>query len=122
MKKILIIEDDPVAGHVYRTRLQKEGYEVQIAVDAENALACLDTFRPDGLLLDLMLPKTSGIDLLKMIRQQGLNLPVIVFTNAFVPGMIEGARQAGATLVLDKMTMTPKALADAFRGSLPAAA
>ncbi len=121
MKKILIIEDDPVAGYVYRTRLQKEGYEVQVAIDAESVLERLAEFRPDALLLDLMLPKTSGIDLLKMIRQQGLKLPVIAFTNAFVPGMIEGARQAGATLVLDKLTMTPGTLADALRGSFLAA-
>jgi CheY-like chemotaxis protein len=122
MKKILIIEDDPVAAYIYRTRLQKEGYEVQVAIDAESALERLTSFRPDCLLLDLMLPKTSGIELLKIIRQQGLKLPVIAFTNAFVPGMIEGARQAGATLVLDKLTMTPGTLADAFRGSLQAAA
>ena|SRR5436190_1688999 len=119
MKKILIIEDDPVAGYIYRNRLEKEGYQVEVAVDGQSGFDRLVEFRPDGLLLDLMLPKTSGIDLLKAIRNLDSfqNLPVIAYTNAFVPNMIEEAREAGATKVFDKLTMTPLMLADAFRAS-----
>src|SRR6058998_1283800 len=93
MKKILIIEDDPIAAYIYRNRLEKEGYRVEVAVDGQSGFDRLVEFRPDGLLLDLMLPKTSGIELLKAIRnlEHFRGLPVIAYTNAFVPNMIEEA-------------------------------
>jgi len=124
MKKILIIEDDPVAGYVYRTRLEKEGYQVEVAVDGPSGFDRLVEWRPDGLLLDLMLPKTSGIELLRRVRDLEFfrSLPVVAFTNAFVPRMIEEAREAGAFRVFDKLTMTPLMLAEAFRASINAAA
>jgi len=117
MKKILIIEDDPIAAHVYRKRLEKEGYQVTVAGDGQSGFDRLIEFRPDGLLLDLMLPKTSGIDLLKAIRNLEFfqKFPVVAYTNAFIPQMIEQALAAGATKVFDKLTMTPAMLAEAFR-------
>src|SRR5258708_3125534 len=122
MKKILIIEDDPVAGHIYRTRLTKEGYAVEVATDGQSGFDRLLELRPDGLLLDLMLPKTSGIELLRKIRAiEGFqNLPVITFTNAFIPSMIDEAREAGASRVFDKFIMTPVVLAEAFRVTIRA--
>jgi CheY-like chemotaxis protein len=123
MKKILIIEDDPVAGHLYRTRLTTEGYAVEVATDGQSGFDRLLELHPDGLLLDLMLPKTSGIELLRKIRAtDGFeNLPVITFTNAFIPSMIDEAREAGATKVFDKFIMTPVMLAEAFRVTIRAA-
>ena len=123
MKKILIIEDDPISGHIYRTRLTKEGYAVEVATDGQSGFNRLLELRPDGLLLDLMLPKTSGIELLRKIRAiEGFkNLPVITFTNAFVPSMIDEAREAGATRIFDKFTMTPLMLAEAFKVTLQTA-
>jgi len=120
MNKILIIEDDPVAGHIYRTRLTKEGYAVEVATDGQSGFARLLELRPAGLLLDLMLPKTSGIELLRKIRalEYFQDLPVITFTNAFIPSVIEEAREAGATRVFDKFTMTPLMLAEAFRAAI----
>src|SRR5436190_9929079 len=117
MKRILIIEDDPVSAHIYRTRLTREGYEVEVATDGQTGFDRLLEFRPDGLLLDLMLPKTNGIELLKKIRELDCfqDLPVIAFTNAFVPSMIDKAREAGATRIFDKFTMTHLMLAEAFK-------
>ena len=68
MKKILIIEDDTIVAHVYRSRLEKEGFEVDIAADGQAGYYRLYEMKPDALLLDLMLPKLNGIDLLKKIR------------------------------------------------------
>lgn len=117
MKKILIIEDDPITANLYRTRLEKEGYEVGIAGDAERGFDRLVEWEPDGLLLDLMLPRTSGVELLKTIRgsESFQDLPVVVFTNAYVPNLVEDAVKAGATRVLDKSVLTPSMLAEAFR-------
>jgi CheY-like chemotaxis protein len=122
MNNILIIEDDPITAKIYRTRLEKEGYHVEVAGDGQIGFYRLQQSCPDGVLLDLMLPKTSGIELLKKIRQtEGLqHLPVIAYTNAFVPEMIKDALGAGATKVLDKSCVTPATLVDAFRLALAA--
>src|SRR5438034_11584985 len=89
MKRILIIEDDPLTAQIYRGCQEKSGYEVEVATDAQSGFDRLSQFRPEGLLLDLMLPNVSGTDLLKKIRATSgfENLPVIGFTNAFVPGI-----------------------------------
>src|SRR5438105_1298591 len=109
MKRIVIVEDDAVVGHVYRTSLKREGFEVEVATDGEAGLARILTTLPDAVLLDLMLPKMPGVEVLKKIRAQPelANIPVIVFTNAFIPNMIQSASAAGATKVFNKSEVTP---------------
>ncbi|HXG49307.1 MAG TPA: response regulator [Methylomirabilota bacterium] len=116
MKKILVIEDDPIIAHIYRTRFEREGYQVEISADGQTGFYRIHEFRPDAVLLDLMLPKMNGIDILKKIRAQGQfgKVPVIVFTNAYVPNMIQEAFGAGATQVFNKATLTPRQILDAM--------
>src|SRR5439155_14370092 len=120
MKKILIIEDDPIVAHIYRTRLEKEGYEVEIAPDGQSGFYRIHEFRPDAVLLDLMLPKMNGVDILKKIRAQGqfCKTPIIVFTNAYVPNMIHESFGAGATQVFNKATVTPRQILDAIYNAI----
>jgi CheY-like chemotaxis protein len=120
MKKILIVEDDPIVAKVYRTYLERNRFEIEVAADARGALERLAGFQPDGLLLDLMLPNENGIELLKQIRASAgfKATPVIAFTNAFVHKMVELAVEAGATQVFDKAKLTPPTLLDALRGLL----
>jgi len=116
MKKILIIEDDPIVAHIYRTRLEKEGYSVETSADGQTGFYRIHEFQPDAVLLDLMLPKMNGIDILKKIRAQGqfAQVPIVVFTNAYVPNMIQEAFSAGATQVFNKATLTPRQILDAL--------
>ena len=116
MKKILIIEDDPIVAHIYKTRLEKEGYELQVASDGQSGFYSIHEFQPDAMLLDLMLPKMNGLDILKKIRAEAKfnKIPVVVFTNAYVPNMINEAFQAGATQVFNKATLTPRQIIDAL--------
>ncbi len=109
MKRIIIVEDDTVVGFVYRTGLKKEGFEVEVLADGEAGLARIQQIRPDAVLLDLMLPKISGIELLKRLRAHPelSKIPVMVFTNAYVPAMVTEALQAGATKVFNKAVTTP---------------
>jgi len=118
MKKILIIEDDRITGSLYRALFQKEGWEVEVATDGQSGFDLLIAFKPDGMLLDLMLPKTSGIELLGKIRglEEFRNLPIVACTNAFVPRMVENALKAGATTVFDKSSMTRFMLLEALGG------
>jgi CheY-like chemotaxis protein len=118
-KKIIIVEDDTVTGRLYQTHLQKAGFEVEIAVDGNAGLKRITEDPPAGVLLDLMMPGINGLDLLKKIRAIPAlqNLPVFVYTNAFIPTMREQAKQAGATEIFDKSTMTTTMLVEAFRGA-----
>ena len=119
-KKVLIIEDDPIVAHIYRTRLEREDYEVQICADGQSGFYAIHEFHPDSVLLDLMLPKMNGVDILKKIRAQSQfqKVPIIVFTNAYVPNMIHESFQAGATQVFNKATLTPRQIIEALNTAL----
>ena len=114
MKKILIIEDDPIVSHIYRSRFQNEGFEVDVAADGQLGYYRLHEWKPDALVLDLMLPKLNGLDLLKKIRaiREFEKLPVVVFTNAYVANMIQEALAAGASGVYNKSAVTPRQIID----------
>lgn len=116
MKKILIIEDDPIIAHIYKSRIEKEGYEVEVAPDGQSGFYRIHEFHPDAVLLDLMLPKMNGVEILRKIRAQGqfCKTPIIVFTNAYVPNMIHESFGAGATQVFNKATITPRQILEAI--------
>lgn len=67
-KKILLVEDDDALANIYMMRLEVEGFEAQRVSDGEQALAIARTYRPDLILLDIMMPKVSGFDVLDIIR------------------------------------------------------
>jgi DNA-binding response OmpR family regulator len=117
MKNILIIEDDPIVARIYRTRLEKEGYTVETCEDGQSGFYRIHEFKPHAVLLDLMLPKMNGVDILKKIRAQSqfAHVPVIVFTNAYVPNMIQEAFAAGASQVFNKSTLTPRQILDSLQ-------
>jgi len=109
MKKILIIEDDEVVANIYRNKLSMEGFSVQVAADGESGLQSVHQMRPDAVILDLMLPKLSGVDLLKKVRAEPAfeKLPIIVFSNTYLANMIQEAWKAGATKCLSKASCSP---------------
>ena len=87
MKKILIIEDDRVISTVYRNRFKMEGFDVIMAADGEEGLTAIQTANPDVVLLDLMLPKISGIEILRTTRTSlGLESLPIVVTSPILTG------------------------------------
>jgi DNA-binding response OmpR family regulator len=122
MKKILIIEDDPVVAHIYRSRFEKEGFTVDVCADGQSGYYLLHDMKPDALLLDLMLPKLNGIELLKKIRaiREFEKLPVVVLTNAYVANMIHEAFTAGASGVFNKSSVTPRQIIDVIITQLTA--
>jgi len=120
MKKILIIEDDQIVANIYRNKFAAEGYEVEIALDGEEGLQRVRTFVPDAIVLDLMLPKITGLELMKTIRSQAelRYLPIIVFSNTYLTNMVQDAWKAGATKCLSKANCSPRQVIDAVRASL----
>lgn len=81
-KKILLVEDDDALANVYVTRLEAEGFHVRRVANGEDALAAALEYKPDLVLLDVMMPKVSGFEVLDILRNtpQTANLKVIVLT------------------------------------------
>lgn len=81
-KKILLVEDDDALANVYLMRLQAEGFEVKRVANGEDALAAAKEHKPDLILLDAMMPKVSGFDVLDILRNtpETANLKIIMLT------------------------------------------
>jgi CheY-like chemotaxis protein len=117
MKKILIIEDDQIVANVYRNKLTVEGYQTETAPDGETGLKVMRTFQPQLIILDLMLPAISGVDVIKEIRSEPdfAKVPVIVFSNTYLTNLIQDAWRAGANKCLYKSNCTPKDVIEVVR-------
>src|SRR5262245_11497295 len=120
MKRILIVDDDVTTARIYQGLLRLDNMEAEVVVDGEAALSCLDKCRPDLVLLDLMLPKISGVDVLRRIRGQPAlaDVPVIVFSNAYLGSMLQEAAAAGASRCVIKAETAPKQLLQLVRSTL----
>ncbi|MBI3416190.1 MAG: response regulator [Verrucomicrobia bacterium] len=116
MKTILMIEDDPLIARVYKTQIEKAGFQLQVADTAEAGLLALSTARPDLVLLDLMLPAISGVEILKRLRADAslAGLPVFVLTAVNFSDLAREAAQAGANRVFDKAKIIPLDILDAI--------
>lgn len=81
-KKILLVEDDDALASVYKTRLEAEGFDTQRVPNGEDALASALQYKPDLILLDVMMPKVSGFDVLDILRNtpETTNVKVIMLT------------------------------------------
>jgi CheY-like chemotaxis protein len=113
MKQILVIEDNAVAASLYRSVLSAAGYHVDVASDGEEGLAAIHKTHPDLVLLDLMLPKIEGIEVLRQIRSDPAlkSMPVMITSNAYTSARMDELWAAGATQILTKAKMTPKEIA-----------
>lgn len=104
MKRILFIEDEAALQKTFGDILKSEGFEVISALDGETGLNLVKKEKPDLVLLDLILPKIHGLDLLKEMKQNEntKNIPVIVLTNVESIEEIDKALELGATTYLVK--------------------
>lgn len=116
MKRVLLIDDDPVIGKVYGNKLTAAGYFVRIAADGAEGLAALKSFQPDVVLLDLEMPGVSGVDWLREVRSYPSHqqLPVIVFTSGSDRWQMKAAWESDAMYVLTKSVTAPETLMDAI--------
>ncbi len=120
MSKILIIEDDQLVANIYRNRLAVEGFTVEVANTGEAGLELFKTFTPDAVIVDLILPGISGLEVMKKIRSQPefQKLPLIVFSNTYLSSMVQEAWKAGATKCLSKANCPTKEVIEAVRSAL----
>ena len=96
-KKILLVEDDIALSAVYRSRLEIEGFDVREANNGEDALSATVEYRPDLILLDVMMPKISGFDVLDILRNtpETANVRIVVLTALSQPKDKERAESLG---------------------------
>ena len=108
MKKILFIEDESALQKTFRDVLEKEGYQMVSALDGENGLELAKSQKPDLILLDLILPKKNGFEVLEELKKDDSTreIPVIVLTNLEDIESVEKAIELGATTYLVKAQYT----------------
>jgi DNA-binding response OmpR family regulator len=96
--KILVVEDEEVLSKVLQEKLQQSGYEVAIAADGEAALSMAKSFNPDAIVLDLLLPKKNGFEVLEVLKSdQALKMiPVVVVSNLGEDSDIKRSLSLGA--------------------------
>ncbi|PYR89074.1 MAG: hypothetical protein DMF84_25545 [Acidobacteria bacterium] len=122
MMKVLIIEDNVTVTTLYRNMLRAAGFVVEAAADGAKGLAAVSSFRPDVVLLDLMLPAVDGLSVLRTLRAdpEWTALPIVVFSNSYSGQRLTEVWEAGATQVLAKASSTPKQVVEAVRATVAA--
>ena len=114
MAKIVIVEDEQAIAEMYRFKLQQSGYDVRFALNGEDGLALVQEFKPDLVLLDLMMPKMSGEEMLRRMRASdwGKDIKVIILTNVtedVVANQLEALR---VSRYMVKANYTPSQVAE----------
>lgn len=112
-KKLLIIEDDLFIRELYKGVFTEAGYLVDLAVDGQEALEKINSQTYDMILLDLVLPKITGIDILRTCREpssHARNTPIFLITNLGQENIIKEAFKIGADGYILKAQVTPKDL------------
>ncbi len=96
-KKVLLVEDDEALANVYKSRLDIEGFATHWVGNGEEALSAAIDFKPDLILLDAMMPKISGFDVLDILRNtpETTNIHVIMLTALSQPKDKERAESLG---------------------------
>ena len=107
-KSIVIVEDDPALGEIYKTRLELQGYTCYIAYNGIIALYFIQKELPDLVLLDLMIPDISGYEVLSVVRKSdwGKNIPFYVISNLNETEAPQNLRDLGIAGYSVKANMT----------------
>lgn len=114
---MLLIEDDTTIADMYRVQLEYDGYRVTIATTAGAAMTDMEAARPDIILLDLLLPDRSGLDVMAQLKQSFPDHPpVVILSNYGEPTMIERGLALGAVEYLVKSRVTPESVSRSIPG------
>lgn len=100
--RILVVEDELDLNHIICNKLTKEGYNVDACFDGQAALDYLETASYDGVIMDIMIPKKDGMSVLKTIRAEGIQVPVLFLTAKSETQDIVRGLDAGASDYMKK--------------------
>jgi DNA-binding response OmpR family regulator len=112
MSKILLVDDDAFIAEIYSNKLRASGFEVETAPDGDAALKYLQAARPEALVLDLMLPRFNGFEVMNFVRSQKelKETPIVVLSNFFLGSSERETAAELANAVLCKSKCTPEIL------------
>lgn len=113
MKKLLLVEDDVVLLEMYKDKFVHEGFDVQTANDGQEGIDKMRTFNPDIVLLDLLMPKVSGFDVLETVKKDPTlsKIPILVLTNILADAE-DLVKNWGVRYFLLKADNTPESILD----------
>lgn len=108
-KRILLVEDDKLLSELYSTKLTENGFEVEIALDGEEGLKKIKESKPDLVLLDIVLPKKDGFEILQAMNDDGsINSNVVIaLTNLGQKEEVDKGMRLGAKDYIIKAHFTP---------------
>lgn len=109
-KKVLIVEDDFFIREMYERALKLQGFEVFAADDGKQGIDLFDQEEPDLVLLDLMLPDISGMDVLRHIKEVNSTVPVVMLSNVDTEEIVNEAMALGAHSYKVKAQTSPIAV------------
>lgn len=114
---ILVAEDDKYYAHIFQLKLEKEGFEVKVVSDGEQALAAMHARPPRILLLDLIMPVMDGFETLKQLKgdKKLAKIPVIVFSNLGQDDDKEKAKKLGAVDYLVKADISVQQMVEVVK-------
>lgn len=121
MPRILLIEDNKFLVKMYKTKLELEGYEVDVAYNGTQGLEQLRKKKPDLILLDLLMPEMDGFEFMVKLKQEDeeiANTTVIVFTNLGTEQDMEKVKDSGVVEYLIKANLTPQEVMNTIRNYL----
>ncbi len=112
MKKILLIEDDPFLSEMYIDKFVQSGFQIKVATDGKEGINKVKSSRPDLILLDVVLPKMDGFEILRELKKDSKleKIPVILLTNLGQKNEIEKGMSLGAEEYIIKAHFTPTAV------------
>ncbi|MHB8613169.1 MAG: response regulator transcription factor [Candidatus Dormibacteraceae bacterium] len=114
---ILLIEDDPAIADMYRVQLEFDGFRVTVATTGEIGYTTLVSGSPDIVLLDLLLPDRSGLEIMADIKEKvPTHPPVVILSNYGEPTMMDRGFSLGALEYLVKSRVTPASVSQSIRG------
>jgi DNA-binding response OmpR family regulator len=115
--KILLVEDDPFLLSMYTTKFELEGFEVVTAEDGEKGLKLANKDKADIILLDILLPKMDGFEVLKELKknQETKDVPVILLTNLSQRDDVEQGLSMGAADYLIKAHFMPSEVVEKIK-------
>lgn len=118
--KILLVEDDDTLAEIYRQRLQLEGFDTCRSKDGESALQDAIDFKPDLILLDVMMPRMNGFDVLDILHstEQTKNIRIVMLTALSQPKDAERAKELGADDFLVKSQVVISDVVDRIKHHL----
>lgn len=119
-RTILVVEDDPLLSKMYEAKLTNGGFVVIKAADGEEGLKTAITTHPDFILLDVMMPRLSGLDMLAALRKDtwGATVPVIVLSNLSENQEGDKAKALGVKEYLIKANFTPSEILEKIKAYL----